>query len=120
MQRLGKPIDGGERDRRSGVTRWFWKSARNPMLRPAQIVGAGTRLHPPAFGGNTQHRRKSALSQVCRAPLHGLTLWLEWLDHRQQHDEDHQNSRYLIDNTIVFLTVPIVVGCELLDENGQM
>jgi len=27
------------------------KEARNPMLRPAQILGAGTRLHPPAFGG---------------------------------------------------------------------
>ena len=90
------------------------------MLRPAQIVGAGTRLHPPAFGGNKQHKRKSVFSQVRRAPVHQFTLWLERLDHRQQHDEDHQNCRYLIDNTIVFLAMPVVVGGELLDENSQM
>jgi hypothetical protein len=39
---------------------------------------------------------------------------LERLDGRQYHNNDEENSRYLIDNTIEFLGMPISVKAEFI------
>ena len=41
------------------------------------------------------------------------------LDHHQDHDADHQDCRYLIDNTIEFFRVPVPVGGEIADPPHQ-
>ena len=42
-------------------------------------------------------------------------LELEWFDGRQYDDHDHQDSRYLIDNSIEFCRIRVTVGGEFLD-----
>ena len=84
-----------------------------PDAAAADIVGAGTRLHPPAFGGKYKHKWKARFAQGRRACLHEFMLILEGFDDRQQHDQDHQDRRYLIDDAEEFLSVTVAVEGEV-------
>ena len=70
--------------------------------------------------GNQYISGKTLFRKWRLSAVHQLTLWLERLDGGQQYDEDHQNRRYLVDNTVVFLTVRVLVGGELLNDASKM
>src|ERR1019366_5872196 len=116
MRRLGKPVD--LRRERSQV----WGNAvvleKCPEPDAATGPNSGSRNAPSIrlrSVGICNISGKAHFRKCTLAPVHQFTLWLERLHDPQQHHEDHQDRRYLIDNTIVFLAMPVLVGGELLD-----
>src|SRR3982074_3782590 len=90
---------------------------------------------PDAAAGLTRNR--NATTSACvgwdfsnienRSALrkHAKSLRCRWqrlskrLHHHENHDPDHQNRRYLIDNTVKFFSSGIPVHGEILDAAGK-
>ena len=74
--------------------------------RPVRTIGPVTRLHPPAFGGMREHRRQRDFAQEAtraRRRLARRRVNQNGFTTTRMHDEDHQDGRYLVDDTIEFL-----------------
>src|SRR6266851_2123666 len=84
-------------DRRSWERLWaIW-----PDAAAGPITRTGTRLHLPAFGEIAQtYEKKVRGARVCCGPASRQRCFLEWLNHCQDHDTDHQDRWYLIDYPI--------------------
>lgn len=93
------------------------------MLSPAliffRILGTGTRLHPPAFGGSPIHKGNAPFVQGRRPAGDEFRLELERFNHRQDDDGDQQDCRYLIDDTKEFLRVPVLISAEILHHGAE-
>src|SRR5579872_2135076 len=101
----GRRAEGGDRRSRERP------GPSGPMQRQVPLTRTGTRLHLPAFGEMPPTYENNA--RCARVSARGNSLFgdrSERLHHHQDHDGDHEDSRYLIDYTIKFLTVLIFVG----------
>ena len=84
------------------------ETALNLMQQPVRLEGPRhIRLRSVGYAENILNQydlRKMAESGS--SPL-------KWLHNHQNNDTNHQNRRYLIDNTVEFLTSGIPVGVEV-------
>ena len=119
MQRLGKPIDVGERSQVWG-NEGILENCPEPDAATGPNIGSrnATSIRLRSVG-NQYISRKAFFRKCAVAPVHEFTLWLEWLDGCQQHDDDHQNCRYLIDNTIEFRRARIAVEGKVAHPLGE-
>ena len=70
--------------------------------------------------GCRQHRMSRRFTQEAwSAPCAVCRDRLERLDHHQDHDDDQQNRRYLVDNTIEFLRARVAVMAEFVHPAGK-
>src|SRR5580700_4835070 len=94
---------------------WMLQRPSGPMQRQVPIW-ASTWMHPPAFGEiNQTYEKMVPNARAMRHDRPGSGAASERLEHHQEHDEDHQDRRYLIDDTIEFLRMPVAVVAEIID-----
>src|SRR5260221_14093700 len=110
---------GHEKGRSAGLSEESAGEASNLMRWPVQgrNRNATTSACVGWDFGNIENR------PTFRKEVKYLKFWqrhcLKRLHHYQDNDQDHQNSRYLIDNPVEFLTPPVVIAGEILDASGK-
>ena len=110
---------GREKGRSAGLSKESAGEASNLMRWPVQ--GRNRNATTSACVGwdfdNIENR------PTFRKEVKYLEFWqrhcLKRLHHDQDNDQDHQNGRYLIDNTVEFLASPVVIDGEILDAAGK-
>src|ERR1700716_2789794 len=84
-------------------------STRKPERDHIRLRGVGFRYY----------RKSPGFPQAGRFPEPLPSAGSKWLIPHQNHDPDHQYGRYLIDNTVKFLTSGIPAGGEVPDAAGK-
>ena len=69
--------------------------------------------------GYAKHTEQKAISQEADDDERVLPVRSERFHDHQDHDEDHQDGRYLVDYPVEFLAALVPVGGEILNRAGQ-
>ena len=107
-----------EKGRSAGLSKESAGEASNLMRRPVQRGNRNATTSACVGWDFSNIENRSAFRKQpeleCRRQRPSKRLY-----HHQDYDPDHQNSRYLIDNTVKFLTSDVAVGGEILDVAGK-
>ena len=114
---LGK--SGHEKGRSAGLSKESAGEASNLMRRPVQRRNRNATTSACVGWDFDNIENRLALRKQAKGPVCEHRHALKRLNHDQDDDPDHQNGRYLIDNTIELLASGIPVGGEILNATGK-
>jgi hypothetical protein len=114
LRKCGRP-----KRRSAGLSEEGAGEASNLMWRPVQRGNRNaTTSACVGWGFDNIENRPAFCKEAWRSP-HRQRCLLKRLDHYQDNGPDHEDRRYLIDNTVEFLSPQIAIGSKILDAAGK-
>src|ERR1700733_6560628 len=108
-----------EKGRSAGLSKESAGEASNLMRRPVQRGNRNATTSACVGWDFDNIENRPAFRKQPGSPRSNQCCPSKRLHHHQNHDPDHQNGRYFIDNTVEFLTSGVAVGGEILDAAGK-
>src|ERR1700716_1908707 len=99
-----------DKGRSAGLSKESAGEASNLMRRPVQRRNRNATTSACVGWDFVNIENRMAVRKHAKGPVCEQRHALKRFDHDQDHDPDHENRRYLIDNTIEFMATGIPVG----------